>query len=205
MDAGTRVLRSIPLDQDGTPKDKSLAPATPSTDGVVHLDVVGGTANVPRTPATDTAIQPPPVAKPKARYLGSAPRSTVYRLVIPLEYDGKEYREVTIRRLTGEDFERYAAFTQQGASENDAMLSLMTDTPIDVIHELDLEDRLEMTVAARPFMPRRFQMMFPEMPALETGAEAATGEDTSSNPGTTSSPTENFAQASQTGPISQAS
>ncbi|MBC6714804.1 phage tail assembly protein [Aurantimonas sp. DM33-3] len=210
MDAATKTLRSVPLDRDGTPIDKSLQPKMMVgnvDDAVAHLDVVGGTGFKPTAPKTETAVNAPAVAKPKVRYLGNRPLTKAYDLAVPMEFDGAEFRQLTVRRLKGEDFQSFASLIQQdGVSETDAILSLMTDTPVEVITALDLEDRLELTVTARPFMPRRFQMMFPEMPSLENLQEETAGTpDSSANAGPTSSTTESSEPTSQTGPISQAS
>lgn len=96
--------------------------------------------------------------KPEARIVSTKPRSTTVALDHPVEFDGKLYESVTIRRVTGkqvDDFIRASAALKEG--EPQPQLPVL-DFPREVYDEMDDDDRLRVEEALLPFLPRRLML-----------------------------------------------
>ena len=92
-----------------------------------------------------------PAEKPVARIITDLPREKVVPLELPVEFDGKTYREIRIKRITGVEMMAYinAVRDQPGA----AMMPTI-DCPREVYEALDADDYAEVTKAASDFLPR---------------------------------------------------
>ena len=62
--------------------------------------------------------------------------------------------------------------TQSGVGDDEAMITLITGLPIEIIQELDGDDYLSLLQAAKGFIPARFREM------------AASGQDSENGPDT---------------------
>lgn len=82
--------------------------------------------------------------------------SKVIPLEYPIEYDGKVYESLTLRRLRGKDFKRLA---RMEGDEEIALASLLTGAPKEVIEALDGEDFIELQGAVENFLPRKLRDM----------------------------------------------
>lgn len=84
-------------------------------------------------------------------------RERVIPLEFPVEYDGKLYEELTVRRINGKDFSAMSAF--DGNKESVLLASLMTSAPVEVIEALDGDDFVELQEAVEAFLPRKLRQM----------------------------------------------
>lgn len=97
--------------------------------------------------ATATSTKAPP------RFLRERAERTI-SLIWPIEFDGREYHEVTFHRLTGKDFARLQKARRSGASSEDMMMvSVMTNTPVPVLDALDAEDYMTVMEVLQDFLP----------------------------------------------------
>lgn len=73
----------------------------------------------------------------------------------PVEFDGKTYATIRVRRVTGLEVETF--LKEIGALESDSPLLKppMIDCPIKVYEALDDDDRLRVEEAMGAFLPRR--------------------------------------------------
>jgi hypothetical protein len=76
-------------------------------------------------------------------------------LTWPVEFGGRVYSEVTIRRLTAAEVD---AFVQAAmAGDKNASLPLY-DAPSEVLAAMDADDAAALNEAATPFLPRSLRM-----------------------------------------------
>lgn len=94
----------------------------------------------PQTPPADV-----PAEKPRATLVGL--RSKTIALDFPVEFDGKTYTEITVKRLTGDEV---SAFYNDPSAERIPMF----DCPPEVIDALDADDAEIVMEAFRNFLPR---------------------------------------------------
>lgn len=87
------------------------------------------------------------------RFLREAGSKTI-PLQWPLEYDGIEYREITVGRLRGKAFRAMQAL-QGKHDDDDIVLHCMSGVPIAVIQALDAEDYAEAVAATYAFLPEK--------------------------------------------------
>ncbi|ACB96731.1 phage tail assembly protein [Beijerinckia indica] len=92
------------------------------------------------------------------RFIGGKTRVKTIRLEYPLEYNGREYREISIARLTVKDVEEFI----ESLKTRDVRLPIYRDEagdliPEEVLDALDDDDLVTLEAAARDFLPRRFQ------------------------------------------------
>lgn len=85
-----------------------------------------------------------PAAKPAAVLKGD--RSRMIPLRFPVEFDGKEYSSVTVRRLNGTEV---AAFYREPNADRLPMF----DCPAEVIDALDADDSADVMKAVTDFLP----------------------------------------------------
>lgn len=103
--------------------------------------------------------------KKPARIVSARPRSKEIDLQWPVEFDGREYKTITLVRLT-------AAEVAEFQSEIESLLKNDPDTrvrfplfrdesgetiPDEVMDALDDDDRFALEEAAADFLPRRFR------------------------------------------------
>ncbi|TPP07025.1 phage tail assembly protein [Rhizobium glycinendophyticum] len=90
-------------------------------------------------------------------------------LTVPVQFDGKMYEAINLRRLKGRDF---TALQRLGDDEDMGLLSLISDAPAEVLAELDGDDFMLVSEAAKDFLPRK----------LREAAEQISGNGPSSQP-----------------------
>ncbi len=96
--------------------------------------------------------QKQPAEKPVARIAGGGERETIVPLAWPVEYDGKLWTEIRVRRVTGKEVAAYFNKLRDGDSE---AVAPMIDCPQEVWDAMDDDDQVTVDEAARPFWPRR--------------------------------------------------
>ena len=118
------------------------------------------------------------------QFLSDRPRLKTIDLQWPVSYLGREYRSVTLKRLTARDVARFQdeldalLKNNPDASLRFPMFSDEAGQPIPdaVLDALDDDDRFELDRAAADFLPRRFRGI----------AEPSSGPDAGGNTGPTS-------------------
>jgi len=102
----------------------------------------------------------PPPAPP--RFVGDN-RSEVVSLDFPLEYDGKVYSTVTVRRMTGEEIRQFL----DDLLDNDGgrVRFPMFDAPDAVMNALDPDDADKVDEVVERFLPRRLRPAARQSPA----------------------------------------
>ena len=109
---------------------------------------------------SDTALK-----QSSAQFLSDRPRMKPVRLDWPVTFDGLEYREITLVRLTAGEVARFQEELEALLRDNpDAALRfpIFRDetgaaVPAEVLDALDDDDRFELDRAAADFLPRRFR------------------------------------------------
>src|SRR4051812_41423264 len=94
------------------------------------------------------------VTKPAARIVGGPPRTKTVALQWPVEFDGKTYNEIEVRRLTAADVDTFVKAVRAG--DQDARLPYY-NAPDEVLDAMDADDSAALNEAAAPFTPRAFQ------------------------------------------------
>lgn len=94
--------------------------------------------------------------KAAPRFIGDGKSELTYELKHPMEYDGTEYRTVTITRLKGKHFRNVELHSATFGPEA-ALIHAMTTLPFAVIEELDGEDFVDLVETMDPFIPARFK------------------------------------------------
>lgn len=89
--------------------------------------------------------------KARAIHLRAAERFRTVKLEWPIEYDGKTYTEVTVRRMTSAEV---ADFLTDAA---DGKAPALFDCPLEVLDALDDDDAAEVNKAVADFLPRRWR------------------------------------------------
>lgn len=97
---------------------------------------------------TDPPVKEAKIVSPKERHLDVP-------LDWPIEFDGKIYGTIRVRRVTGLEVETF--LKEIGALKGDAPMLKppMIDCPIEVYEALDDDDRLRVEEAMVAFLPRR--------------------------------------------------
>lgn len=92
------------------------------------------------------------VPPPAPKYADNGrPRFRVVPLEWPIEYDGKTYSEITVRRMTTAEV---VALVDQMRDDVGAATLPMFDVPREVIDYLDPDDADEVNKAVNDFLPR---------------------------------------------------
>lgn len=90
----------------------------------------------------------------EAQIVSPKERSSTVPLEWPIEFDGKLYESITIRRCSGREVDQFIAAVTTAA--NGANLKTpMIDCPDEVWAVMDDDDRLRLEEAVLPFLPRR--------------------------------------------------
>lgn len=105
------------------------------------------------TEQTETTAATPEVAKPSPPKFADngRPRFRTVPLEWPIEYDGKTYSEITVRRMTTAEV---VAFLEQSEVEDGKPIFPMFDVPSEVINALDPDDDVTLGKAVNDFLPR---------------------------------------------------
>jgi hypothetical protein len=123
--------------------------------------------------ANGAAVQPP-------CFLDTRPRFATVQLLWPIAYDGREYRAISIVRLTAAEVAKFQE-DLEALLKNDANARLRfplfrdeagAAVPEAVLDALDDDDRFELDKAAFDFLPRRFRG------APEPASDQVSGADT---------------------------
>lgn len=93
-----------------------------------------------------------PAEMPVARIVSQTERERMVKLAWPVEYDGKVWAEIRVRRVTGKEVSAYFAKLRDGDTE---AVAPMIDCPQEVWDAMDDDDQVAVDDAARPFWPRR--------------------------------------------------
>lgn len=142
-----------------------------SRDEIARLQ---GGASAPASHAAPVGTVVPASAAPTkpAPAVTSSPAGKKLEQIVPLtctvEYDGKVYDQLVVRRLRGGDFRKLAELSEAG--EDIAIAALMTGVPVEVIEALDGDDYVEIQGLVRDFLPRKLQMLAEQL--------SATGQNT---------------------------
>ncbi len=91
-------------------------------------------------------------APPVAHIAGGSEREKMVRLAWPVEFDGKLWTEIKVRRVTGKEVAAYFSKMRDGDTE---AVAPMIDCPQAVWDAMDDDDQVTVDEAARPFWPRR--------------------------------------------------
>lgn len=91
-----------------------------------------------------------------ARLVGNRSLTKVVKLEYPVEFEGKIYDTLTVRRVKGKDFKVIARLPD--SEEEDVALSvLLTGAPEEVIREMDGDDYVALQETIRDFLPRKLR------------------------------------------------
>lgn len=109
------------------------------------------------SPATEVASAIPPAP----RFVDESSRSEVVPLQWAIDYDGKTWTEITVRRPGTPEIEAWARridiLRKAGADVTTVPVPIY-DAPDAVINALDPDDDDRLTEVAQRFLPRRFQV-----------------------------------------------
>lgn len=95
-----------------------------------------------------------PAGVPVARLKSEDGRERMVPLNYPVEFDGKLWEEVRIRKITGRELADYIEVLQTSPS---SVLPPMIDCPIEVWDAMDADDQADVDDAAQAFTPRRLK------------------------------------------------
>ncbi len=109
--------------------------------------------------APDEGGEVPKTTHTKAQTVAKRVRAAevTIQLEYEIEFDGKLYAELTLRRLKGADLLQLQGMSDLSEEESQAqLLAALTKAPVEVIAELDVDDFLTLNEAAGPFIPKKF-------------------------------------------------
>ena len=86
--------------------------------------------------------------KPAAKFVPGKSRDRVVPLEYPVEFAGKTYDSITVRRMTGNEVAEFVA------NSADVKTLPMFDCPKEVIDALDADDSETLMTAVLDFLPR---------------------------------------------------
>jgi hypothetical protein len=93
--------------------------------------------------------------KPAAKIVATKARSKTVQLEWPIEFDGKIWSEITLRRVTGREVEQF--ITDLAGLEEGGRKPVIPviDCPVEVYEALDDDDVYMLERETLPFLPRR--------------------------------------------------
>lgn len=94
-----------------------------------------------------------PAEKPVARIVTKLPREKEVTLTYPVEFDGRLYETIRIRRITGGQVADYMDRLQQG----ERIMPPVVECPVEVYEAMDADDQDMVDEAAMDFLPRRLK------------------------------------------------
>jgi hypothetical protein len=95
-----------------------------------------------------------PAEMPSARIVSPKEREKMVPLEYPVEFDGKLWTEIKVRRVSAQEVADYLELLK---SDQAFDIPPMVECPIEVWNALDDDDQLAVDEAARPFTPRRLK------------------------------------------------
>jgi len=110
---------------------------------------------------------------PQARIIKPEGRTATVKLDWPVEFDGKIYEEITIRRLIGREVEEFLEAINTRKDGDPRSKPPMIDCPVEVYSEMDDDDRLRVEEAMLPFLPLRLQRMVASTPSTAGDTSAS--------------------------------
>lgn len=126
---------------------------------------ISASASAEEQPVAEVA--PAPVAK----FIGDLPRDKIVPLEWPIEFDGKLYEAIRIRRVSAKEVRDYLEALR--TSEADIMPP-MIDCPLEVWSALDADDHDAVDQAAMEFTPKRLKAIFDAVVTLDAAGTATT-------------------------------
>ncbi|MDC7784754.1 phage tail assembly protein [Rhodoplanes sp. TEM] len=112
------------------------------------------TTNTEPAPAAGTDDAP--------RFVGGKPRARVITLEYPIEYRGKLWEQITVRRMTAKELQD---FVDQASKDGETPKLPMFDAPIEVMDFLDPDDQATVSEAVQDFLPRALRQAEEPHPA----------------------------------------
>ena len=103
------------------------------------------------TEQDDSGALPEP---PIARIVGGKPREQLVPIEYPVEFDGKVWDAIPIRRITGKELSTYFEKIAEGG---DFSLPPVVACPVEVWEAMDADDQQAVDAVATAFMPRRLK------------------------------------------------
>ena len=91
---------------------------------------------------------------PVARINSPKERERLVPIEYPVEFDGKLYTEIRIRRITGKELEDYFETLGNGKA---FQIPPVVDCPVEVWDAMDADNQDAVDAVARAFMPRRLK------------------------------------------------
>ena len=108
---------------------------------------------------SDSSTQVADAPRPQLLVNGDRQRERTIKLEWPVEYDGRRYDEIVVRRMIGAEVTRLSDLIVAEFDDSD-LFALVCDTPAVVIRALDQDDWLAVREAVLSFLPRRFREVF---------------------------------------------
>ncbi len=110
----------------------------------------------------DTDTKDNAAAIPPARFIGGKPREVTVPLDYHIEYDGKVYTAITVKRLTVAAVEAFIEEIKAAGKGNEEKVMPrlpMFDAPFAVLDALDCDDDDRLQKVVTDFLPRRLRMV----------------------------------------------
>lgn len=89
-----------------------------------------------------------------AKIVSPKERERTVPLEYPIEFDGKTYDAIRVRRVTGREVEEF----MRALADDGAAMPPMVDCPRAVYDAMDDDDRFEVDQAMLDFLPRRLKV-----------------------------------------------
>lgn len=124
------------------------------------------------------------VADATVKHIGPRLRSKTITLEWPVEYGGKTYSDVVVRRMTTAEVSNFVDLLEANNGSTKIFRFPMfyhpdgARVPDELIDQLDDDDSAALVEAAADFLPRRFAIREPEL-----GTTQASGENTADTSG----------------------
>lgn len=96
-----------------------------------------------------------PAELPVARIVTTKEREKFVPLEYPVEFDGKLYEEIRIRRISGKELEDFFKAMDEGRGN----MPPVVDCPVEVWDQMDADDQKTVDEAAVDFFPQRLKAL----------------------------------------------
>jgi hypothetical protein len=103
-----------------------------------------------------------------ARIVSKTPREKTVNLSWPVEFDGKLYESVTIKRISGKEVRDYFELLADEDNEGDVIPPFLENIPQEVWDCLDDDDRFLIEEQSEDFMPRRLKALIQSAPGTSS-------------------------------------
>lgn len=110
------------------------------------------------TAAVKTETAAAPLVGAPAVYLNDGPREVKIILAQPFKLGDTEYRDVTVKRLTGKQLFAINKAVRAGADPESSMFSAMLGIPVAAVEALDSADIQAISKASANFTPQSADM-----------------------------------------------